>query len=91
MSGGMDGDGGISPRKGMAMGKVSMGSDSFGVSSLENHQGHMDHPDKGMSHNPLEDSGRAVSGGVKHSDGAYGAQAAPNHGPMHSGMGRRGK
>lgn len=89
---GMDGSLGMSARKGMAMGKIGMsGGDSFGVKGLEDHQGHMEHPDRGMSHNPLEDSGRASGPGVKHSEGMYPAQPSPSHGMMHTGMGRRGK
>lgn len=92
MANGMDGSGGMSPRKGMAMGKISTGgSESFGVKGLEDHQGHMEHPDRGMSHNPLEDSGRGSAGGMSHSGSMYPAQSAPVHGPMHPGMGRRGK
>jgi len=88
----MDGSGGVSPRKSMAMGKSdSGGSDSFGVGGLEDHQGHMEHPDRGMAHDPLEDSGRAAGPGIKHSSDMYPAQPAPSHGPMHTGMGRRGK
>ena len=86
----MDGSDGISPRKGMAMGKVGMGGENFGVSSLEDHQGHMAHPDTKMGHNPLEDHQRGVGKSVAYGDDHHPAQAAPHHGP-HRVSGHKGR
>jgi len=77
---GMDGSNGMSPRKSMAMGKSSMGSESFGVDkSLYG----APHPDAKMSHMPLGDNARGVGMPVKHSGNMHPAQAMPDHGPMH--------
>ena len=86
MAKGMNGENGMSPRKSMAMGKTGMGEESFGVSSLEDHQNHGgEHPDADMSHNPLEDHERGVGMGIHHSKNMHAAQAAPDHGPTHPG------
>jgi len=90
MAKGMMGEHGMSPRKSMAMGKSGMGGESFGVSGIEDHQHHGgEHPDAGMSHNPLEDHERGIGHkdgvGIKHHEHMHAAQAAPHHGHTHPG------
>lgn len=84
MAKGMMGEGGMSPRKSMAMGKTGMGGESFGVSGLEDHQRHGGmHPDAMMNHNPLEDHERGIGHGIHHHEHMHAAQAAPHHGHTH--------
>jgi len=77
----MEGGDGMSPRKSMAMGKASMGSDSFGVKPMGNAG---QHPDRNMVHNPMEDKDRGIGMPIHHTHGYHPAQAAPSHGPMHA-------
>jgi hypothetical protein len=67
---GMNGSNGMSPRKSMAMGKSSMGSESFGVKPGL-YSSRTNNPDAKMSHDALEDGNRGVG---KSGKGA-------NHGP----------
>lgn len=85
----MAGGKGMSPRKAMASGS---GGGNFGCCKLPGSEGgqatHIT-PMTGEG-KELSDSARAVSGSVKGS-GAYGRQAAPDHGPMHDHFSRAGK
>jgi len=79
-------EGGVSPRKAMAMGKAGEGG-NFGVKSFESMNGHMgSHPDH-TAHTGMKgavgDGERAMGPGIHHTRGHHPAQAAPNHGPHH--------
>jgi len=68
---GMMGENGMSPRKSMAMGKSSMGAESFGVTPGLYSSRNMN-PDASMNHDALEDGGRAMGKSAK---------SMTNHGP----------
>jgi hypothetical protein len=68
---GMNGEYGMSPRKSMAMGKSSMGSESFGVTPGL-YSSRTTNPDASMNHDALEDGGRAMGKSAK---------AMADHGP----------
>lgn len=88
MAKGMDGSKGVSPRKGIASGEISMDrGEEFGVKhfSEHRHEGHAKgHPDKAMEHGAMADGERGIGHGIHHSADHHPAQAAPTHGPMHT-------
>lgn len=81
----MDGGMGKSPRKAMASGET--GGGNFGVESFEAANGCTSkNADAGMGRKThMEDGARAIGMPVHHTKGHHPAQAAPDHGPTHTG------
>lgn len=74
---------GIRQRKGMAMGGNAESGGSFGVESFGSVNGGHTHPDAGMSHAPMPEGSRSISGNVRRGGGMMPAQKHPDHGPHH--------
>lgn len=80
---GMAGEHGMSPRKGMASGKI--GGGNFGAESYNamngGHEMHPDHAAHTGMKGAMEDHERGTPPGIHHTKHHMPAQAAPRHGP----------
>ena len=89
-SGGMDGGKGMSPRKALASGLASGGS-NFGVEPMNHGAPHPDHVAHTGMKLHMPDSERATPPAIHHTKNHLPAQAAPKHGPHMDGWNREGK
>ncbi len=75
---------GIPQRKMMGTGGSPMSArETFGVDPLEEVNGGMRHPDRGMKHEPMRDGDRGVGKHVPMGRGNMPTQRHPDHGPQH--------
>lgn len=89
---GMNSSMGMSPRKGMASGKIK-GGDSFGVRPMAEMSAgpNEDHTNGTGGRGAMADGERGIGPGITHTKGMHPAQAAPSHGPTMDNWNRDGK
>ena len=79
-----NGNGNVRLHKTMATtGSYPHGGGNFDCDSLSSVNGGHEHPDRGMSHTPLDDGSRAGPPHISRGGGSMPATAHSDHGPHH--------